>query len=406
MNYKKTFATLAGATLFAQLISLLFIPLISRRFPPESFAEFTFWAAMGGLAGGILSLKQEQFFLSRPRTEWPTIVSRIIILYKAGTTLFSLAAACYLIFSEADKITLIILTFLYCLSTSLIISITNISNILEKFSALAKSRIIMAATLGSTQLALGIFSASPESLLIGAALSQLFFLAYLYRKAQIKSILTTNIRPTLPAINDIKISLNSIFSTITLSIATSFPPVAVFTLGYHVEAGILALLQRIMLMPVNLLAAPASQVLVVFLRKNQRKIRQQFFIRTAVLITLTYFLSYLLVLATSALNIFTYTLGEQWKAADLFAPSVVTVYVSLLIRNISVQYFVVRERQSSLMKIDVFFLVLLASGYSVAGNNYMGLQQYLLTVNITYFIYMLAPLVYILFHNSRDTSKC
>lgn len=405
MNYKKTFTTLAGATLLAQLISILFIPFIARVFPPESFAEFTFWAAMGGLIGGVFSLKQEQFFLSRPKSEWPEIIARIFVIYKCGIAAFLAFTAIYLVIGQLGKGLSVLLTFLYSLLTSLIISFTNIANVQEAFPALAKSRIIMSTVLGSTQLAVSIFSTSSDALLIGAVLSQLLLLIYLYPKANIGTFLSIKNEATLPRRNDVKISLHSIFSSITLSVAMSFPPVLLFSLGYHFEAGIVALLQRCMLMPVNLLAAPASQVLVVFLRRNQQqKISNRLLAQSTTAIALAYICSYLLTAAASELKLLTYILGQQWKAADLLAASVVSIYVSLLIRNISVQYFLVRERQSSLMQIDVLFLILLGVGYAAASAHYLALQQYLLVMNVTYFIYMLAPLVYIAIHNSFKTS--
>ncbi|VVO95825.1 hypothetical protein PS850_02604 [Pseudomonas fluorescens] len=402
MNYRSALIKLAGATLIAQIISIAFIPVISRLYSPDDFAVFTFWASIGGLVGGVLSLKQEQFLLSRPKNEWPPILARIFFTYKISVLIFLIAFAVYVPFSDGLYSGKLILAFFYCLSTSLIISFSNIANICAHFSSLAKARIYMSFVLGSSQAGLGLLSDSQNALLIGAVGSQLTFLAFLYPKIRHILFQPEKSPPSRPSINDVKKSMSSIVSSMTLSVATSFPPVMLYSLGYQYEAGIVAMLQRFMLIPVTLLASPLSQTFISLLKNLGDNPLSKKFLVNAVLFSFSYyFLSYVVALAAGKLTLFSFILGAQWTEADVIAPSIVTIYTVLLIRNISTQYFVVTERQGSLMKIDIIFIISMLAGYALAKTQNLGFSQYLLSLNLSYFIYMVTPVAYIAQSNRR-----
>lgn len=402
MNYRAVLIKLTGATLIAQIIAITFIPIISRLYSPDDFAVFTFWSSLGGLVGGVLSLKQEQFLLSRPQNEWAPILARIFFTYKVSIFIFLFAFAIYVIVSDGLHSSKLILAFFYCLSTSLIISFSNIANICEKFTSLAKARIYMSLVLGSSQAGLGLLSDSPNSLLVGAVGSQLIFLAFLYPKIRHNFSLPGKDNSLRPSVNDVKNSLSSICSSMTLSVATGFPPVMLYSLGYQHEAGVVAVLQRFMLIPVTLLANPLSQTFISFLKNlGEMPLTKKFLISSVVFISLSYSVSYVAALLAGKFSLFSFVLGPQWEEADAIAPSIVTIYTVLLIRNISTQYFMVKERQSSLMKIDVVFIMLMVASYAFAKTERLGLSQYILSLNLSYFIYMAIPVACIIQSNIR-----
>lgn len=405
MDYKKTFAALAGATLLSQIIAIAFIPLISRIYSPDDFAVFTFWSSIGGLVGGVLSLKQEQFLLSRPQKEWPSILARIFFIYKVSSLIFLIAFAMYVTVSDGLHSSKLILAFFYCLSTSLIISFSNIANICERFTSLAKARIYMSLALGSSQAGLGLLSDSPNSLLIGAVGSQLIFLVFLYPVIRQNFTCSGKGSSLCSSANDVKNSLSSIFSSITLSVATGFPPVMLYSLGYQHEAGIVAVLQRFMLMPVTLLASPLSQTFISFLKNlGEKPLTKKFLITSVFFILISYSVSYIAAIVASKFSLFSFVLGSQWEEADTIAPSIVTIYTVLLVRNISTQYFIVKERQTSLMKIDAFFILLVTVGYALSKTGNIDLSQYILSLNMSYLIYMAIPVAHIIQSNISITN--
>lgn len=406
MNYKSTLLKLSGATLIAQTLSILLIPIISRLYSTNSFAEFAYWVSIGGLLGGVITLKQEQFFLSRPKEEWGKIFARVILLYVVFFVISIIITAYLLLLSEFTKATSLTLVFVYSAATSLIISLSNIANIEGSFSSLAKARVYMSLALGVGQVGLGIFSGTVHSLFIGAIASQMAFLIFLYYdirhllpKFHIRNI-------SLPSRHDVQRCASSIFSTITLSVATSFPPVLLFSLGFQHEAGIVALLQRFLLFPVTLMAMPLSQAFVFFLGQlGSNTLSKKFLALSLAFILSVYLTFYTASIISAKVSFFAIVLGSNWAGADLLVPSIAAVYASLLLRNISNQYFLVREEQSVLYKLDAFFLVALFSWYINCQSSNANYDSCMLQLNLVYLLYSALPVIYIALKNLPEKSK-
>lgn len=406
MNYKNTLLKLSGATLIAQALSFILIPFISRLYSTSAFAEFAYWASIAGLLGGVISLKQEQFFLSRPKNEWGAIFARIYLLYAVYTCAFILIIMYSWLFDEPTKTVSLTLVFAYSFATSLIISLSNIANIAGIFGSLAKARVYMSFALGISQVGLGLFSGTSHSLLIGAFISQMVFLVFLYSgmrhtlpKFKIEKV-------SLPSFEDTKRCAFSIFSTATLSIATSYPPVLLFSLGFQHEAGIVALLQRFILFPVTLMAMPLSQAFVFYLGQlGNNSLSRKFQISSLAFIFSVYTLFYVASIIPNKISFFTFVLGENWAGADLLISSIATIYASLLVRNISNQYFLVREQQAILSKLDAIFVAALALWYFNCLSRNLAYDSCILQLNLIYILYSMSPLAYIIVKNRPENSK-
>lgn len=403
MNYKNTLLKLSGATLIAQTLSILLIPIISRLYSTSSFAEFAYWISIAGLLGGVITLKQEQFFLSRPKVDWGQIFARIFLLYIIYF-LISITTIIYLyLFSEFTNTASLSLVFIYSVATSLIISLSNIANIEGSFGRLAKARVYMSLALGVGQVGLGMFSGTSHSLLIGSIGSQIVFLVFLYfgMRHQLPKLSIVNLSP--PPLQDIKRCAFSIFSTITLSIATSAPPVLLFSLGFQHEAGIVALLQRFILFPVTLLAMPLSQAFVFFLGGLGGRNLSKKFLALSLGFTLSVYLTfYTASVISGKISFFTFVLGESWAEADKLVSSIAIIYASLLLRNISNQYFLVKEEQSALYKLDAIFLVALTIWYFSCKSNTVIYNHCIFQLNLTYLLYFFLPAIYITLKNHSE----
>lgn len=405
MNYKNTLLKLSGATLIAQILSFSLIPIISRLYSTNAFAEFAYWASIAGLVGGVITLKQEQFFLSRPQCKWGEIFARIFLLYIIYISASIAITMYFWLFDELTKAASLALALTYGIATSLIISLSNIANISGAFGSLARARVYMSLALGVSQIGLGIFSGTAYSLLIGAIASQIVFLVFLYCGMR-RSLPKINIsKISLPSFEDINRCAFSIFSTTTLSIATSYPPVLLFSLGFQSEAGIVALLQRFILFPVTLMAMPLSQAFVYYLGQLGNNVLSRKFIILSLAFALsTYTIFYTASIIPGKISFFAFVLGKNWAGADVLIPSVATIYASLLLRNISNQYFLVREKQSALSKLDAVFLITLAVWYINCHSNKLSYSTCILQLNLIYLLYSILPLVYISITN-RHAAK-
>jgi hypothetical protein len=405
MNYKKALFTLSSSTLIAQTFSILLIPFISRIYSTTAFAEFAYWASIGGLLGGVITLKQEQFILSRPKAEWGMVFARIYFLYVIFILLSTITIATLFAFNAYKEISSIALVLIYGVATSLIISLSNIASIEGKFKGLAKARIYMSLSLGSLQIGLGIFNGTSNSLLIGTIGSQLTFLTFLYfdikhhlPKSNFKEL-------SFPSTREISNCTAALGSTITLSIATSFPPVLLLSLGFEHEAGVIALLQRFLLLPVTLMAMPLSQIFVFFLGQlGKQVLSKNFLILSAAFTFGVYMIFYIVAIAIQKISLLTFILGKSWSDADILAPSITAIYASILLRNISNQYFLVREKQSTLLKFDLLFITTMALWYINCSLNKASFDSSILQLNLAYISYATLPIISIILNNFHYTN--
>lgn len=397
MNYKSAFLKLTGAAALAQILSAAFIPAISRIYTPEEFAAFAFWATIGGLVGGVLTLKQEQFLLSREVSDWPPVLARIFAIYKYVFSIFLLGFSLYLTLGLPNNGVAIFFSFLYSLSTSFIIFYSIIANVYGQFPVLSRARLFMSLMLGSIQVLLGLILNTSTSLLAGAVGSQIAFLAILYPAIR-KLPLDCSFTPiSLPSTQEILKTVASIWSSISLTVATSFLPVMIFSLGYQHEAGIVAMLQRFLMLPVTLLATPLSQVFVFFLRQTKLKqIESKLLLFAALSILLAYLAVYFAAHLAGHFGFFAFFLGDFWKEADTVVSLIASIYVGLLVRNVLLQYFLVKEKQAVLAKIDIFFIFLLLLFYVLTDMKHISLAGFLISLNIAYLLFALIPAIAII----------
>lgn len=403
MNYRNTFFKLTGATILAQLISFIFLPIISRLYSPTDFADFAYWTTLGAMLGGLLTLKQEQFLLSRPVVEWAPILQRIYAIYQYACFAFIIFSCAFIFIHGFENIIELSLIFSYCLSTSLIILSSTIANIHNKFSELSNARVFMSITLVCAQAALGLFFANSASLLAGSVTSQLVFLAIVYPAIRQLKLGTSVSTPTLPSSEDIRKSISSILSTISLVVATNFLPVMLFTLGYRHEAGVVAMLQRFLMFPVNLIAPPLYQLLVSFLKANEAaELNKQQLNITIFLVASAYTISYIATKLAGHFSFFEIVLGDVWSTADAIAPTIVSIYTGLLIRNILPPYFLVKEKQTLLARLDLLFIALLAICYVFTWSGYLDFSNFLISLNLAYLSFALLPLLFIIITNKSE----
>lgn len=404
--YKGIILKLASGTLLAQALSFAFIPAISRIYGPEAFASSAFWMSIGGIIGAVLSLKQEQFFLSRTEDEWPTIASRLSAIYLSATILFFCVALILYKTKGSLVATGMFLAFFYGLSLNLITALGNVANIKGRFPLLNRSRVRMSLALGAFQIAFGLFSADFISLLIGMIGSQVVYIStiWLNMRGDLPKIGLR--KATFPTGEDTKKSAASIISAATLAITTSLPPSALYLLGHQIEAGNVAMAQRLLLFPVSLLAMPISQAFVFYLKKEHlRKIRGNAAILLIGGTGAIYSAFFLGAMAVKLSNGISTLLGDAWARADSLLIFVCLLYASLLVKHITNNFFIVNERQGSLVRIDLFSTILMSAATATALLNKLYAEPYLLYLNICYICYACLPIYFMIAGRVSQTAS-
>lgn len=397
MSYKSVFLKLTGAAFIAQAFSVVFIPILTRIYTPESFAVFSLWISIGGLLGGGLTFKIEQFLLSRSILEWPPILNLLIYIYKFSFCFFCFVSIFCFLFIDFVEYLVVVFVLIYCFLTSVIMFFSVVANVLNKFELLGKARILISLILGILQICFGLISNTPESLILGAIGSQLIFIYTLYpcfKNIEIDDSVTV-FKFTR---DDAKKCVASVFSSITLTIATSFLPVMMLALDYKHEAGVVAILQRFLMLPINLLATPLSHVFIAYLRETKIiyiNFRYCFF--GFLIFIISCLLIYQFSIFLGDIKIFNFILGEEWDDADVMISSVVFVYISIFFRNVLLPYYIVREKQLALIIVDLLFITLLCCSFLFANLGFLNFEDFLIYINKSYVFYMVVNFIIIYF---------
>jgi len=261
----------------------------------------------------------------------------------------------------------------------------------------------MTLALGAFQILFGFLSESANSLLLGAVVAQLAFLAVIYPAIRGISFDFSLAPIQLPTAQETLRTFASIWSSVSLTVATSFLPLMVLSLGHSQEAGVLAMLQRFLMAPVTLFATPLSHVFVFFLRsRNSNKIKTRFIAAIVGLISFVYFFTYCAAKIAGQLSLFSFFLGNSWKDADVLASSVASIYVGLLIRNILLQFFLVKEKQTSLAMTDGIFVLSLLLFYTLAHFQHLDLFEFIACLNFSYLIFALLPVLFFFIMSSHE----
>ena len=175
---------LSLATLLAQLISIIFSPLLSRLFTPNNFGELGKIVSYSSIFVGVASLKFDQaIVLSKSAFETKQLIkvshALIVIISLISIPIY---AVIYQVFDPYILLSIIVIIYF----NSVYNLITNIYTRYKKFKSMAVLKLISKATTVGTQIGLGVFSLGAFGLIIGQVLGLFFTLVY----SSIKSLKT------------------------------------------------------------------------------------------------------------------------------------------------------------------------------------------------------------------------
>lgn len=392
-GYKTIILKLASGSLLAQILSFSFIPVITRIYGPDAFALFAVWASIGGIIGATVSLKQEQYFLSRPESTWPQLIGRLVRIYMFATTAALFVFLTLYLLKDPQTAIGFLLSFVIGLTGNLITATGNIANIKERYSLLARARIFMSVALGSLQIVFGLLSNSFVSLLLGMAGAQIIYIAAIWIEMRHELPKSTHHQSLNATRSDILKSGASLVSSATLAVAMSFPTTALVLLGYKSEAGNVAILQRLLLFPVNLFGMPMSQAFVHYLKRNAaKKFNAGILFGAPLIISSLFYIGAMVLQETSSIS---FLLGSEWAHADSLVTSVSLIYASLLVRIVSANYFIVEEKQAALMVIDLACISLFGAIFAYSHLIEVNPLQFIFLLNACYLVYSTIPLLFL-----------
>lgn len=322
-----------------QIIGFLLLPYIAHNFGPGSMGQYGIFINSVSFISIIITLRLE-FYVAAAKTDADAksllISSLSLSVFSAVfLCLLSLIAGLFLNFDTAFILVIIIAS----LATGVFQILSFYSARSENFNGIALSKGIYGAVISILQIVSSSFSKLSYLLMLSHVIGQLAALTPLSKPIQTKDLLP-NFQKISTARSHILNGITITFSNLANSGAALIPILVVSQKSGLDKAGWLAVCQRFIATPLDLISTSLSQVYISQLSRKKSETRKIFAVFSAMcfILAITAFLTCLL---------FSQFLLEyiprEWHGAVKASPAIALMYGSRLISNTFVQTLVHRE---------------------------------------------------------------
>lgn len=364
-TYIKNIATLMSGTLVAQVIMLIFFPILTRLYTPGEFGIFAFFVAITSIFGLVSSLKYDQAIML-PRSDKDALTLACLSVCITMVTAFIVTIVVLLFFQtisdKFDGINYIVWMIPVGVLLTGILQILNAySSRYQQYRNIATVRVVNALSITSIQVGSQYFF-KLNGLIVGTLLGNIIsiFLLMKYhiknKTLQLRSLshkrLKANIKrhKNFPKYQSLTVFFNSVSQNM---------PVLLFGVLYSAEiAGFYALAVRILQVPIGLVGASTR---TVYYQKASKMYAAgedilSLYYKTTIWLIKLFILPFFLVLFFAP-SLFGFIFGEEWKTSGYMAQILVFWFLFSFINPPSVMTFSILGLQEIQMKLEILSLV-------------------------------------------------
>jgi len=383
------FAALFSATLIAQLISFLALPVISRLITPYEFGLFFFYSSIAGLIGGIASGKIEQLYFSHELSSINFLLSRTYMAI-AGVVAISVVVISLAYFLIDLSIPGWLLLPIGILGTASLIPNYFYLLKLKDTKKIATSRVLLALMQAGFQLIFCLIEASYVALLVGLYLAQLCTAVYLY--LQVKQHARENSEIQRQAVKiEHKLLIYGVSASSLQTLNTSFLPSFFVIFKYLDLSGFVAALHRLFMVPVNLLASVISHMVLAEFKDSAPKVMKMLWVLLTAVLILDLGLYYF---AEKIGDLIVWFLGDNWHGVKPLVKYLLLIYSLIFFSVIVNQACVARKLQGLFMWGELVKLLAVLSAFYLAATLQVAdiMELYALIVSFAMLICILFPM--------------
>ena len=399
-EFSRNVLTLMTGTSIAQAIPIAISPILTRIYTPEDFGIFAIYMSIAAIISVIATGRYEMAIMLPAKDEEVNSLVKLILLMLSSVTLvlflivFLFNAQITSLFDNKE-----ISNWLYFLPVSIfLVGIYQVFNYLlireKNFKRLAKNKVIVSITNGSTQLLIGLSLQNSFGFLLGNILGYIVSIYFIFKSQVINKYFKFK---NLPIKNVAKKYNNfpkyDLPSVLVNVLANQLP---ILTFGKFFGLGVLgsyALMYKVLMMPINLLS---NTILDVFKQRatedyNKYGNCKEIYIKTFKRLILIGIIPFS-ILGVFAPNIFTFIFGDQWKVAGEFAQIMTPMfYVKFVISPLSYTFFIVNKQKFNFYgQIFLFFGTLVSVILSIYyKNEYILIVLFSLNYIFIYIIYLI-----------------
>ncbi|MAZ47784.1 MAG: hypothetical protein CME65_04435 [Halobacteriovoraceae bacterium] len=356
-NVKRKLLISLSGTALAQIIHLLFTPILTRVYTPEEFGELAILIAFGGIVTAVATARYDVAIVVATEEERVVLDKGIIkISYFVGLFLILIALIIFYMGKNNYGILCFFLAFIAIIRANYQ-SKRSILNSYGKYSQMANGRVVENTSNGVIAFALSFFQVGSIGLMLAKTLSYLIPVKYYssITKKLVPQSLEVGTSETLKKF--IKFPKYSIASSLIDQINLGFSIFAFTYLYGEAIAGHVSMTTRVLSLPINFIGVAFLDVFREKATKdylkfgNFKTIFIKFFLSLAFLAVLGF-----AIITTLGEPIFILVLGEQWETAGQFATIAIALYSVRLISSPLTFSFQLNQNQQAHMLFEVLIL--------------------------------------------------
>ncbi|MAX66807.1 MAG: oligosaccharide flippase family protein [Bacteriovoracaceae bacterium] len=391
---KKLLIALSGTAL-AQVIHLLFTPILTRVYTPKEFGELALLIALSGISAALATGKYDLAIIVANNNEKEALnngIKKLSIIVSIILIIFALSS----FFLENEQYTILFL-FLSLISfyRGKYLSQRAILNTYGKYSHMATGKIIENTSNGILALLLSFLGLSQVGLMLAKTLS--FIIPAYYYESLSKKLLPRNLQDPPSSVDVFKKYKNfpkySVLSELLTQLNLGFAIFA-FTYLYGKEiAGHISMTTRVLSLPINFIG-------LAFLDVFKEKATHDYFKNgnfKSIFLKFFYTLSALGLLGFLAISLwgeflFEFVLGEQWKTAGTFATIAILLYsIRLVSSPLGFAFYLVqKQKQEMFFKISILLFSILSLTYAanINASAIYAMKIYCYCLSLIYLFYI------------------
>ena len=395
---KKNLLIALSGTALAQLIHLLFTPVLTRMYSPEEFGALALLISLSGLVTALATAKYDFAIVIAPKDERSYLDRAIFIISTAFMVFLALVSIALFFYGETQSAIICIFLSLMAFFRAKYQSKRAILNSFGQYSSMAQGKVIENSSNGLIAVLLSLLHINSVGLMIAKTLSFLLP-SFFYQKKASSFVEITKDNPIDVMKKHINFPKYSIASELLTQINLGFSIFA-FTYLYGQEvAGHISMTTRVLSLPINFIGLA---FLDVFREKatsdyNEHQSFRTIFIKFLLTLSSLAFLGFLTISIWGE-ELFITVLGNQWQTAGEFAAIAILLYsIRLVSSPLSFTYHLAQKQN-----IDMLFklVTLIVSFASIAYASSAGLQAieclkyYCFSLSLVHILYIVSAFKY------------
>lgn len=392
---KKQLITLLGGTALAQLIPILISPILTRLYSPDQFGIFALFSSIVLTAIIVTTLRMEMaIILPKKHYEANNIVK--IILY-SSIIVISLFTLIYISFEKqlaTFEAIVSLYEYLYFIPIAIFLfgmsqAYYYLANRYGFFKAMSIFKVIRSSSTASLQVLFGILNLGTFGLIIGFVISLFLSLLYFIKVLRVKYNNFYNNFTLAQSKNHIKrykdFPLILMPSSLFEAMSVHMPIFLLASLYNPYIAGLYALTQRIIQLPISVISTSVSDVLR---KKVANEYQSTGNSRSTIILTIKR-LSIVALLFTSLLYssseiIFSIVFGEEWALAGKYVEIMSLMIFMRIVANPLGIMFVIAEKQIIDLYIQIVTFILAFIGLYLGYYFYNSPEKSILFFSMAY----------------------